>query len=906
MKKSEAIKLYLGKNTHPDLAELYTPDMEVQLNVAKGSGERIEAGNFLGKPWPEYTDGAETWKNFRIPYQAMSDPKDNDNELLFNIEKHTEGIGLTGWDWRNKLSRYVAFDFDAMLGHSDKHSKKLSDKELLDIQQVVTKLPFLTLRKSTSGRGLHLYIYLEPISTQNHTEHAALARALLSMIAGLTSYDFTSKVDIAGGMMWIYHRKMLWTDGLKLIRKGEILTKDRVPLNWKDHEKVVTRQATKIPIYNINDDVEKDAFDKLTEQRNRVKLDISHLALINYLNDNRLMHWWDADKHMLITHTAYLRDAHKALKFKGEFHTEATGREYGTDTNCYAYPLRNGAWVVRKFGMGSKEHNYWTTDQKGWTRCYFNRDLTLEEVARIHNAVELDKKTYMFPTCQVAIEALAKLKCNLELPEWIYNRPLKIKELNQENKYLISINKEDADNAQDMSVWAIENKTYRRIYPHGIRNGDDESSTTAEYDDMLRHIISEDGTDLGWVINVGNGEWREEPIGHIKLLLNSKGITGKDSSIILGGAVSRAWTIVNIPFADEYPGDRRWNRSRAKFRIAPTLDGEHLSYPTWNKILNHCGRSLDDAIKNHKWCKENNIVNGGEYLKLWFASLIKYPKNPLPYLGLYGDQDSGKSTIHEAFCQLILDGGYARADNALISDQGFNGELEGSILAIIEETNVNEGRNGRLAYNRLKDWVTSNQISVHVKGMTPVMKLNYTHWIHCANEGSNIPVFPGDTRVTLIKVDSLSDAEKIPKRDLWNLLTKEAPDFLAALSMTEIPDSKDRLMIPVIRTIEKEQLEFQTMDPVAQFFKLHVHQIDGAYVSSGDLYKAFLKESKEEAMEWSSNKFARSIPKNILRGRISVTKTQDTYYANISLDPKTEKSAKWVGSAGSLFLRQGA
>lgn len=899
MKRSEAIKIFLNSHTHPDLAKLYHHGMECQVNVAKDEGERVEAGDFKGRAWVEWTDGIEKWASYRIPKNANSTPEDNDYTQHFDLEKHAEGIGMTGWDWQQRKSIWVAYDFDAMLGHSETHSKKLTDKELLEIQDVVTKLPFITIRKSTSGRGLHLYIFLEPFSTQDHTEHAALARSLLSMVAGLSGFNFTDKVDICGGNMWVWHRKMRGTDGLKLIRQGEILPNTKIPPNWRDHLNVVTRRNNKAvsPITLP----EQDIFDELSGQRAKIKLDTEHLKLINWLNDKQLMSWWDADNHTLITHTAYLRDAHNELKLRGEFHTLSSGREYGTDINCFLYPCRNGVWAVRRYGRGTNEHKFWKCDNKGFTRCYYNRELVLEEVARLYDAIELEGRAYQFNNCNQACEGLLKLGVQCELPNWIKERVFKIKE-NNDSKYVCYIPRLDADNQSDMAGWAIEKTIYKRIYNNPRRGIEDETSIIGDYDDAIRHIVSEQCEDLGWVISDGLGAWRAEPIQHIKLLLKSKGIGAKEVDLILGTAISRAWSIVNLPFQPEYPGDRRWNRSKARFKIPPTIEGENLTHPTWDRILKHCGKSLDIPIQNSQWCKDNGVHCGADYLKLYLACLVRYPQKSLPYLGFYGDQNCGKSTFHEMFCSIILDGGYTRADTALTSNSGFNGELEGAIWAIVEETDVGGAKN-KHAYNRLKDWVTSSQISIHRKGVTPYMAPNYTHYVQCSNHREQIPVFPGDTRVTLIHVDDIPKEDLIPKRDLEIQLTKEASDFLAALLSMDIPDSRDRLMIPVIRTIEKEEAEFQNMNTVEQFFKEKVFIISGAYISASDLFKAFTDWcDPAEALNWTRNKFGREVPKNIVKGRISQTKTQDTYYANIALDDKAQPGRRWINTG--TFLSQ--
>ena len=114
VQKTEAIKNILLNLTHPDLAALYNFNMECQVNVAQDGGERIE-GEFKGKRWHGWTDSFTTWKSFRIPWNAAHEPSFEDSPLKFSLEKHAEGIGMTGWDWKNRESKWVAFDFDSIV-----------------------------------------------------------------------------------------------------------------------------------------------------------------------------------------------------------------------------------------------------------------------------------------------------------------------------------------------------------------------------------------------------------------------------------------------------------------------------------------------------------------------------------------------------------------------------------------------------------------------------------------------------------------------------------------------------------------------------------------------------------------------------------------------------------------------
>jgi len=357
MKRSEAIKNLLVKKTHADLAALYNKGMEVQFNVAQDGGERTDK-DYKGRMYHSYTDGEHTWSHFRIPRNAKTVPEDNDSDVHTDLYTHAEGVGMTGWDWQNQMSRWVAYDFDAMTGHSDKHAKKMTDVELQKLKEVVSEIPWVTIRLSTSGKGIHLYVFVTPVGTKNHDEHAALARAILGMMASITGFDFQSKVDTCGGNMWVWHRKMAGTPGLKLVKQGQELTE--IPPNWKDHVRVVSGAGRKtVPQFiedpNANPAL-KDMFEEITGQKSRTPLDEEHRKLIAFLHENKACGWWEQDHHMLITHTIHLREAHEKLGLKGVFKTNAKGENYGADHNCFAYPLRRGVWVVRRYTPVSYTH----------------------------------------------------------------------------------------------------------------------------------------------------------------------------------------------------------------------------------------------------------------------------------------------------------------------------------------------------------------------------------------------------------------------------------------------------------------------------------------------------------------------------------------------------------------------
>ena len=858
VKKAVAIERFLKAKTHTDLANLYSLSMECQVNVAQDGGERIE-GDYRGRKWHGWSDGLTTWKSFRIPYQAYSDPYYTDTDIKFNLEDHVEAIGMTGWNWYHQVSQWVAFDFDALIGHSDKHTAKLTDEELENVKQAASNIPWVTIRKSTSGKGLHLYVFLDSVPTANHHEHAALGRAILGIMSGMTGFDFENRVDICGGNMWVWHRKMEGTDGLELIKEGTILKE--IPKHWRDHVKVVTGRKRK----NLPQDIEKagvvDTFEELAGQYPKVPLDDQHKILINYLQESQAVWWWDQDHHALVTHTWWLQKAHEELGLKGFFESMTEGTNLN-EQNCFAFPMRRGGWAVRRFTLGVREHESWDQDGAGWTRTYLNREPTLQQACRAFGGIEDPAGGFVFREAEMAMKASALLGIHLNIGNPILGRETKIKQ-HKDGRLIAEIEYKPTDRGEDMQGWLPKKgKIWTKVY--NIQSISPTETDHQNYDDLVRHLVTSQDEDYGWMIKTDN-RWRVEPLSHIRVALGAMGLPNKEITGVLGSSIFKCWTIVNKPFQPEYPGDRQWNRNAAKFRFHPSTDLENLSYPHWLKILNHCGTGLDEAVKTNSWCRANGILTGGDYLKCWVASLFKEPDQPLPYLFFYSQQQgTGKSIFHEAL-SLLLTKGYQRSDAALISQAGFNAELEGAIICVVEETDL---RKNNMAYNRIKDWVTGRELLIHCKGKTPYHIPNTTHWIQCSNNHQSCPIFPGDTRITMSYVEPIDPLELIPKKQFIPLLEKEASDFLAAILHLELPPSTDRLNVPVVETADKMMLQKLNETPLERFINDEAVPCSGAMIKQSEFYERFQDWlDPEDKRNWSKIRVGREIPTQFPRAR---------------------------------------
>lgn len=888
--RTQAIKSFLESFAHKDLAALYDYNMECQVNVAQDNGERVE-DDYKGRQWHGWTDGIQTWKSFRIPYNASTTPSYDDRPMSFDLVAHVEGIGMTGWDWVNRVSRWVAFDFDAIVGHSDKHSSKLDPEQLTRVQNLAMEIPWVTIRRSTSGNGLHLYVFLNAVPTANHKEHAALARAVLGKMSAITSHDFFTNVDICGGNMWCWHRKMKGTNGLEIIKQGSVLTD--IPINWQDHVPVVSGKRKKVLpkfIEESNMTEAEKTFAMLTGQRNAIMLDEGHKKLISYLEETNAQFWWDQDNGMLVAHTFDLKQAHTDLAFRGLFETESKGTEHGHDHNCFMFPIRDGGWVVRRFTPGVKEHPSWEQDGHGWTRCYYNRDPSFNVACRTYGGIECEKGGFIFTDAELAAKAANDLGVNLNLPSWaLSGRKCKLKK-HKDGRVIVELDFQDNDNRPDMEGFLIEKKHWKKIFD--TPNNEPNEMDVGNYDDVVRHIVTTNRDDAGWVIQT-EGRWGLERLEHVREVLSSMGLHPQEIKGVLGKSIRNPWELVTLPFQPEYPGGRRWNRNAPQLRYAPNLTSDTLHYPTWERMLKHCGQNLDDSVAKHPWAIKNGIKTGADYLKCWIASLFQFPTQPLPYLFFWGPQNSGKSIFHEAL-ELLITRGCVRADRSLENKEGFNGELLNSVLCILEETELKQGTT---AYNRIKDWVTSRMLPVHVKKLTPFDVVNTTHWVHCANTPNACPIFQDDTRITMIHVPPLDQI--IPKQTMIGMLEKEASDFLGSVLKLELPETPDRLNIPIIVTEEKLTASMANRTILEIFIADCCHEAPGYFIQFSEFFERFGKYAGPEGMNWTKYKVSQNIPSQFPQGRNR--KNNQKCVCNISWEDEMIKRDPIVISEGRFM-----
>jgi hypothetical protein len=888
--QTQAIKNFLTDYTISDLASLYTENMEVQVLAAQDNGEPVSG--FTNRSWRGYTDGIATWKSIRIPYNASTKPEYTDKQMSWDLSQHAEAVGMTGWDWKHKKSLWVAFDFDSIVNHT---SAGLTAEELKTVQDSATSIPWVTVRKSTSGQGLHLYVFLTPTNTDNHTEHSALARSILGKMCAITGYDFNNKVDVCGGNIWVWHRKMKGTDGLTIIKSGSIL--DDIPLNWKDHVSVIKGRSKIILPKGIK---EPSLFEQLTSAYPKIPLDTEHRKLIAYLEEHEYSHYFDQDQHLLVTHTYALKRAHTDLKLKGIFETLSTGKEGKQDQNAFACPLPHpqGAWSIRRFSPGVQEASTWTQDGAGWTTCQYNIEPSLSTAARSLGGMEDEKGNFHFLEAEVAATVAQKIGTEIKIPDYAASRKTTIKQHKDGQRIIVSIKKGDQDDPKSFQGWREEKGCWQRLYY--TKTLKSENINTKSYDHLIRHLVSTDGQDQGWVIR-SNDEWHSEPLGHIKIAIKALGLEETEAIKAMGQCVSNPWIMVNKPFKPEYPGNREWNRDAVQLRFSPLEGDGPFVHPNWDKLINHIGVGLDLGVEEDGWCRANGIITGGDYLRLWVASLFQNPFKHLPYLFLYSpEQQTGKTSLHEALKLLITSKGYMDVKSALINQSGFNAEMANAIICAADEIDLRQNKN---AYNRIKDWITGLEILIHQKGRTPYMIKNTAHFIHTGNDPNECPIQTADSRIVVIRVPVIDPLDMIPKDTFFHLLEKEAASFLATIFSLEIPKCSDRLSIPVIGTEAKEQSAKLNRNELELFIEEVCYYAPGQSVRVSEFWDRFnewLDPSSVHA--WSKIRMNRSLPAKHPKGRL-VSDLNQFHIGNISfIKPDTDSTPPYILIKDNLVL----
>jgi len=866
------------EHNNPELIKRWGVDpsrFETQIACLK-QGTRIDGANNM------YTEDGEEFGPQRWPYDSKTNPHYSDPPINYIIANRLKAIGTSWWDWKNKRTVGLGFDFDNLIDHpTEGVGIPQSEIDKLDNMDI----DWLEVIRSTRGNGRHIYIWFEepyPI-TQNHDEHKAVALSFLPLIARYTGLNIQDNVDCKGLIMWIHHVNATKENrGYELIKPAkQILTAKHVPPNWRDNLEVVSGSRSKVRVQGWTADgtqTEGDELDEMTQSYAKIRLEEAHLQILEDLDQSGYSSFWVGDHHLWQGHTCALKQVYDkrindGKPLLGLFDTNSPDSDPGKP-NCFMRPKPGGGWDVYRFGEGTTECDLWDKQGK-WTHTTYNCLPTLRQIVMVCGGFESPKEDqgFVFSTIEDIERALKMLRANFDVPRIVrtsQDRSFFLR-TRPDGKIVFTISKERSDKPADFAKYAKTSKGWERLLFDSIDLADTDQMDNemwSDLDDVVRCLKADKQFEM-WVVRDLSEEWVIQPRENVKSVLFSKGLAKPDP--IIGTAVLKAWTLVNEPFGPEYPGGRKWNRNSPQFAYQPVELGENESpvHPNWDKLMKHCGVDLDKYVLELPWCKEWGIECGGDYLKAWVACMFRYPYHKLPYLFMYGPQNSGKSSFHEALRFLFVDGkGVENADRALTSKGGYNGELNGVVLAVIDEVDI--ARAGKETYNKMKDWTTGSTISIHAKFKQPKSVKNTLHFVQTANNRQSLPVDSDDTRITAMYVPSFESQleEEIPRHTFYELLRGEAEHFMRTLFDWEIPPPTSRLALPVIETQGKKDAQQAAMDPLEAFIVSNCHPVDGYAIKMSE-FKIRFYEALEDYQrgDWPISKLKQEIAEKFPVGR---------------------------------------
>jgi hypothetical protein len=770
----EALRIFLEKYCNPFNADLcqFVRDnwpMEVQVNV-KNVGQPINPD----KPTGWRHDGSFPFGPFRFPVNAGTAPGWEELIIGFPLEVYAESIGTTGYSKKGSLA--AQFDFDTIADHAE--GIGISDAEMQRMEQAIANVPYAELRRSTGGAGRHVRVFLSGFTdVANHTEHAALCRAIQAKLSHDANIDLSASVDACGGNFWFWSRRATEQNrGFELLKPATTkLTPADVP-NWRDHVDVVTRKRAKVKVEGLDEE--------FASSHQHVKRDAQHDAILaEYERQGGIINY-QQDHNCYLINTGVLAKTHKALELKGAFETTSDAK-HPTEHNAAAFLLSNGAMLIVRFGS-AKESLLWQKAKSGAACIRFNVSVDPQAVCRAVEGVWTGKG-FTCATVEQANRAAAYF--GITLPN-IDERQITF--TLDRTGLLVTCERRGRETP---GGWAADRSRLKSHFSIDAPPDD------ADHDEIVRHLQTPKLEDAGWALRRKNGTWGIEKKDTCRDAFASIGLNKNEASAALGHVARSPWTLVNEPFSPEFLAGRRWNRHGRRL-IVPGTPGNHYHF---DLIFSHCGKMLDEVVANDPWCIENGVTSGKRYLLLWAASLVQRPKNPLPYLFLWSKpNNTGKSALHRSLGMLIEDGA-TDCHSSLI--EHFNASMAGAVLCFVEEASLPPA-----SYAKLKNWVDSPTITIREMHTNAYPLPNFAKFIHTANRREACPIEDGDERIVVIPVKELEN-QIAWKEIMAPALQNEAASFLATLLYdTPLPPAAGRLFLPVLTTPDKLAMMGQTVE----------------------------------------------------------------------------------------------
>ena len=276
--------------------------------------------------------------------------------------------------------------------------------------------------------------------------------------------------------------------------------------------------------------------------------------------------------------------------------------------------LPSGAWKVYRFSQGISEADTWNQDGGAGPPATSTARRTWRQLPRPTAAWKTPtRRANVFNKAALAIKAVEALGEKIELMDEMMDREARLK-TSKSGRLAVEIDKEKDDRAMEMPGWIDKKDKWVRIFEVKTTAAQSDELGFSKYDNLMRELVAASKEGVGWVL-FKDGEWIREPAGNIKMLLQSKGLGKPEAEAMMGEAIGKSWTLVDLPFKEEYPGGPQWNMDAAQLRYEPAIlsDEECPSHSNWDKILNHIGQDLNAGLRDAPWAQKAGIKTGAQH-----------------------------------------------------------------------------------------------------------------------------------------------------------------------------------------------------------------------------------------------------------------------------------------------------
>lgn len=701
------------------------------------------------------------------------------------IEEHAELIGSSGWNAIDQVSVFAGVDIDAK-----DHAVGCDTSTIEDIDAKVSTLKYAQLQKSKGGNGRHIFgKFVRPLPAKTRAEHRLNSERFVRQLeadTGLVLIGKNKLADCFGGINWLWARSRNENSFAVVSAATECLP-DELP-------SVVPARK----LFTGSNDVPQDAPKEL-------------ILALNKLGCAAI---WQPDLGCLHTHPYGLKLVHKERNLPGRFETVSEGRNLSQPSVFY-YPTGPWSGRVVRFGRGCKEHPSWNHGE--WTSCEFGTPLSFADSCKFHGGVLTEGGEYVLLLAKAA-EVVFDVTCSR--PTVPGDRPA-------------TISKTDSGIVIDVE------KVKGEKCPEGFRKH------KRGWRLFVGAEVSINGQVYCGVRHGAANEW----FTHLndQLIARSKSdcisaLSHKNDTKSVMKAISKAAAnptpIVKVPYKGQLH-EGCLNPDAPQFCCKPqTTPATRDQFPTWATMFDHVGAYLTEYLTTG-WGAGHGI-DGPRYIEIWLAIALRTPEVRLPFLAMFGDQLSGKSSFATAI-NVLVPGGVYQAAKQLRTDDKFDANLEGMPFVFVDEVNLSQ----QTKFEYLKTWITESHGTVRAMYQAPRRVTNYTHWIQAVNRVEFLPVFDDVSRITALRLDVIPREKRINSDDFKARLRAEAPAVLRYLFDLPLPPGDGRLAIPAIQTDLKDVARSMTDDPMVEVVKGFVteHCREGEGIRLKELRKAFEESS---------------------------------------------------------------